>query len=99
MEERYMRNLQAPSTHVGSKRVHAEQDSETSEPPLKRRRGGEVGRDWPCPRNDCDKAFKSVSTYLNSITTIHHFQPQLTEKGPKGPHTSQPRGIAQLSLP
>ena len=30
--------------------------------PLKRRRGGEVGRDWACEVEGCTKAFKSVST-------------------------------------
>lgn len=26
----------------------------------KQRRGGEYGRDWKCPMEDCDKEFKSV---------------------------------------
>jgi general transcription factor IIIA len=29
-------------------------------PPRKRRRGGEVGRDWKCTEGGCDKDFKSV---------------------------------------
>lgn len=28
--------------------------------PRKRRRGGEMGRDWKCEVDDCDKEFKSV---------------------------------------
>lgn len=31
-----------------------------SELPKKRRRGGEVGRDWICDVPGCDKDFKSV---------------------------------------
>lgn len=33
-------------------------------PPWKRRRGGEIGRDWKCDVDDCDKDFKSVSIVL-----------------------------------
>ena len=32
--------------------------------PLKRRRGGEIGRDWKCDEDGCTKAFKSVSVYV-----------------------------------
>ena len=32
----------------------------------KRRRGGEVGRDWVCEEEGCEKAFKSVCSYLSS---------------------------------
>lgn len=37
-------------------------------PPKKRRRGGEIGRDWVCEEIDCGKDFKSVSkAYLDDI--------------------------------
>jgi general transcription factor IIIA len=38
--------------------------NEDAEPPLKRRRGGEIGRDWICDADGCDKEFKSVSLLL-----------------------------------
>lgn len=31
-----------------------------NETPAKRRRGGEIGRDWRCSEEACGKAFKSV---------------------------------------
>lgn len=34
----------------------------TEEPPRKRRRGGELGRDWVCDIDQCEKDFKSAST-------------------------------------
>ncbi len=45
-------------------KIHAERDVEAaldSEPPRKKRRGGEVGRDWVCDVEGCSKDFKSVS--------------------------------------
>ena len=30
------------------------------EPPKKRRRGGELGREWKCDSGNCNKEFKSV---------------------------------------
>lgn len=32
--------------------------------PRKRRRGGEMGRDWKCDIEGCEKDFKSVSLYV-----------------------------------
>jgi general transcription factor IIIA len=40
-------------------------DMDSMEPPLKRRRGGEIGRDWKCDVDGCDKDFKSVSAFLS----------------------------------
>ncbi|KAG9087691.1 Strongly-conserved Zn-finger binding protein (TFIIIA), partial [Ceratobasidium sp. UAMH 11750] len=71
-EETHLRNLQSSSSQtVGSKRAHALQDPESTEPPLKRRRGGEVGRDWPCSREGCDKAFKSKKAQLDHVRVNH----------------------------
>lgn len=39
-----------------------EGESEDEERPRKRRRGGEIGRDWACDWDACEKAFKSVCT-------------------------------------
>lgn len=36
-------------------------DSTVEGRPKKKRRGGEVGRDWPCEIEGCEKEFKSVS--------------------------------------
>lgn len=36
-------------------------DVNDNEPPPKKRRGGEVGRDWVCDVEGCSKDFKSVS--------------------------------------
>lgn len=36
--------------------------------PKKRRRGGEVGRDWACEEEGCEKDFKSVCTSLYGWT-------------------------------
>ena len=40
---------------------HRLDDNEEEDYPVKRRRGGEVGRDWRCTENGCEKDFKSVS--------------------------------------
>jgi len=37
------------------------EDLDVMEPRQKRRRGGELGRDWRCDVDGCDKDFKSVS--------------------------------------
>ncbi|KAF5383401.1 hypothetical protein D9757_006186 [Collybiopsis confluens] len=37
------------------------------QPPKKRRRGGEYGRDWKCSVENCEKDFKS-----NKALTVHH---------------------------
>lgn len=45
--------------------VGADSDAETDldEPPKKRRRGGDVGRDWICDVGGCGKDFKSVRRF------------------------------------
>ncbi|KAI0825193.1 hypothetical protein BC628DRAFT_1517671 [Trametes gibbosa] len=62
-------------------KIHAQRDEEGDmdeavagsgsggdERPRKRRRGGEVGRDWVCDVDGCDKDFKSK----NALTTHHN---------------------------
>ena len=39
---------------------HEDASSEEDRPPRKRRRGGELGRDWKCEVEGCAKDFKSV---------------------------------------
>lgn len=39
-------------------------EDDRDEPPRKKRRGGEVGRDWICDIESCKKDFKSVSILL-----------------------------------
>ncbi|KAG6813740.1 hypothetical protein H0H92_007692 [Tricholoma furcatifolium] len=38
------------------------EDADVLQPPRKKRRGGELGRDWKCDMDGCEKDFKSVST-------------------------------------
>lgn len=40
-------------------------------PPWKRRRGGEIGRDWKCDVDDCDKDFKSRTARATHINVTH----------------------------
>ena len=40
--------------------IHGSASENEDEPPRKRRRGGEVGRDWVCKVDGCGKDFKSV---------------------------------------
>ena len=40
------------------------EDSDSFQSPRKKRRGGEIGRDWKCDVDGCIKDFKSVSTLL-----------------------------------
>ncbi|KAF5385936.1 hypothetical protein D9615_002293 [Tricholomella constricta] len=56
---------------MGAAVVSDAEDVETTEPPLKRRRGGEIGRDWKCDIDGCDKDFKSKRA-LKSHTNIIH---------------------------
>jgi general transcription factor IIIA len=41
-------------------------ESEIDGPPCKKRRGGEVGRDWLCEVEGCGKDFKSVRIHIYS---------------------------------
>ncbi|KAH7335606.1 hypothetical protein B0J17DRAFT_720146 [Rhizoctonia solani] len=63
----------ADSSTVSHKRAHTEMDpvKEGSEPPPKRRRGGEVGRDWSCPIGDCGKSFKSKKAQQDHVHVSH----------------------------
>lgn len=44
-------------------------DTSTGEPPKKKRRGGEMGRDWKCEYSGCQKDFKSASPSILSRPT------------------------------
>ncbi|CAE6443916.1 unnamed protein product [Rhizoctonia solani] len=61
------------SSDTSHKRPRPEADSviESSEPPPKRRRGGEVGRDWLCPIDNCSKAFKSKKAQQDHVRVSH----------------------------
>jgi general transcription factor IIIA len=43
------------------------EDGEEERPNKKRRRGGEVGRDWKCAVAGCIKDFKSVRSLLTPV--------------------------------
>ncbi|KAF8629851.1 hypothetical protein AX15_003213 [Amanita polypyramis BW_CC] len=43
----------------------------THEPPTKRRRGGELGRDWKCSLDGCEKDFKSKKALTTHINVSH----------------------------
>jgi hypothetical protein len=49
---------------------HKDGSSDEDAPPQKRRRGGEVGRDWKCEVEGCTKDFKSVRSSAFSVKTI-----------------------------
>lgn len=42
-----------------------EEDADGEARPKKRRRGGEMGRDWKCGVEGCGKDFKSVRSHLS----------------------------------
>ncbi|EKM60953.1 uncharacterized protein PHACADRAFT_133931 [Phanerochaete carnosa HHB-10118-sp] len=46
-------------------------DSIFSEPPRKKRRGGEIGRDWKCDAEGCVKDFKSKKALTNHRNVNH----------------------------
>ncbi|KAG6879163.1 hypothetical protein C0992_004696 [Termitomyces sp. T32_za158] len=48
-----------------------DEDAVSLQPPRKKRRGGEIGRDWKCDVDDCQKDFKSKKA-LNTHTQITH---------------------------
>ncbi|TFK62256.1 transcription factor iiia [Pluteus cervinus] len=45
--------------------------SDSEEPPLKRRRGGEIGRDWKCEVEGCGKDFKSKKAFSTHNRVTH----------------------------
>ncbi|KAF7428555.1 Strongly-conserved Zn-finger binding protein (TFIIIA) [Pleurotus ostreatus] len=54
--------------------VHNDSDAEDSDseaPPRKKRRGGELGRDWKCDVDTCDKSFKSKKAMTTHIKVNH----------------------------
>ncbi|KAF8070415.1 hypothetical protein FPV67DRAFT_1018750 [Lyophyllum atratum] len=46
-------------------------DADTAQPPRKRRRGGEIGRDWKCDANGCEKEFKSKKALVTHTNITH----------------------------
>ena len=57
-------------------RVRIADENEAVEPPRKRRRGGEIGRDWKCDVDGCDKDFKSVGIALTSQSVFSNIPVQ-----------------------
>jgi uncharacterized C2H2 Zn-finger protein len=51
-------------------------DADDDRPTKKARRGGEIGRDWKCDFEGCDKDFKSVSLLLSFqfVTSLYSLQ-------------------------
>ncbi|KAG6889107.1 hypothetical protein C0995_003676 [Termitomyces sp. Mi166 len=47
------------------------EDADSTQPPRKKRRGGEIGRDWKCDVDGCLKDFKSKKA-LNTHTQVTH---------------------------
>ncbi|KAF4598500.1 Strongly-conserved Zn-finger binding protein (TFIIIA) [Pleurotus pulmonarius] len=47
------------------------EDSDGESPPRKKRRGGELGRDWKCDVDTCDKSFKSKKALGTHIKVNH----------------------------
>ncbi|GLB37372.1 putative zinc finger, C2H2 type [Lyophyllum shimeji] len=47
------------------------EDPDTTQPPRKRRRGGEIGRDWKCDVVGCDKDFKSKKALVTHTNITH----------------------------
>lgn len=50
-------------------------------PPRKKRRGGDIGRDWKCDYDDCGKDFKSVSFHKSRYTQLSR-----VEESPQDPY-------------
>ncbi|GJE86014.1 transcriptional repressor, putative [Phanerochaete sordida] len=51
--------------------VDSDADSDSNEPPIKKRRGGEIGRDWKCDIDGCTKDFKSKKALTNHRNVNH----------------------------
>ncbi|KAG6920025.1 hypothetical protein DXG01_010093 [Tephrocybe rancida] len=47
------------------------EDADSTQPPRKKRRGGEIGRDWKCDVDGCQKDFKSKKA-LDTHTNVTH---------------------------
>lgn len=50
------------------------EDADNLQPPRKKRRGGEVGRDWKCDIDGCLKDFKSVSPLIDLECSSAYFK-------------------------
>ncbi|KAI0793395.1 hypothetical protein C8Q75DRAFT_559342 [Abortiporus biennis] len=72
--------------------ILCDNDSEHSDPdndrPKKRRRGGEIGRDWACEIEGCDKDFKSKKALMS-----HHKVSHLGRRDFVCPHESCKRAF------
>ncbi|KAJ7072584.1 transcription factor iiia [Mycena amicta] len=65
----------------GHLKLHEQQDAEaefdgglpsdSENPPRKKRRGGEFGRDWKCDVEDCNKDFKSQKALTTHVNITH----------------------------
>ncbi|KAF5322486.1 hypothetical protein D9619_001368 [Psilocybe cf. subviscida] len=51
--------------------LEPESGNETDQPPRKKRRGGEHGRDWQCEEPDCGKDFKSKKALKTHVNITH----------------------------
>jgi len=58
---------------------HEDHSSEEDAPPRKRRRGGELGRDWKCEVEGCTKDFKSVR-FATAHVMLLILTPQFRQK-------------------
>ena len=56
--------------HCGVTQEDGGEDGSEDGRPRKRRRGGEVGRDWVCEHPGCAKDFKSVRPFLSSRPVV-----------------------------
>jgi len=79
-------------------------DSAASEPPTKKRRGGEIGRDWLCDVEGCSKAFKSKKALVTHRKVNHedrrdHVCPHETCRRAFGYKHLLQRHLAKLHAP
>jgi len=67
----------------GEHDADAEDSSAEDARSVKRRRGGEIGRDWKCDIDCCTKDFKSKKALTNHINVTHHQERKFvcTEEG------------------
>ena len=77
-EAELSRSLRLESSNEEDERVEVSRAERAS----KRRRGGEIGRDWHCTEEDCEKAFKSVCITSGSHPTRIHIHRCWTESRP-----------------
>ncbi|KII95731.1 hypothetical protein PLICRDRAFT_693882 [Plicaturopsis crispa FD-325 SS-3] len=71
----------------------ADDDAEAEQRPRKKRRGGEIGRDWRCEEEGCGKDFKS-----KQALTTHHNITHLGRRDFVCPHTDCGRAFGYNKL-